>query len=132
MIKPLKKGTYKMERKYTIGTYVLLLLLMIGAIVNTALLAVILGFDTFLVSDLITVTALILLVLSFAGILYRRKWGAGLAITKCCFDIILRLIYYTLGLIGSLLLIALILCLACKEYVHLGTYQQSVATMMEI
>ncbi len=117
-----------MERQFTLVTYTLVLLLMIGLVVNLALLIVILLVDTFLVSDAITVSAIILITLSMVGIFSKQKWGATLAISKSIFDIILRLWFFSLGYTDTLIFILLTLVLAIKEYQHIDTYWQSVTS----
>ncbi len=117
-----------MEKRFTFATYILVLLLMIGLIVNLSLLIVILLVDTFLMTDVITAAALILITLSMIGIFCKQKWGAVFAIAKSMFDIILRLWFFSLGYTDTLIFIVLTLVLAIKEYQHIDTYWLSVTS----
>ena len=112
-----------MKIRFLVSTYVLLALLMVGLIVNSVILVVIIIFDILLASDVITVTAILLLGVALVGIFSRNRWGAVVAIAKSIFDAAICLIYFTMGITGSLLIPAIVLALASKEYLHLGTYQ---------
>ena len=115
-----------MEKKFTPITYILLTLQLVGLVLNIALLFIILFFDTYLWTDLITVSAIILLSLSVVGILLRQKWGVGIVFVKCIFDVLLRVIFFSQGFEGTLIFVALTIILALKEYHHIDSYKPSV------
>ena len=111
--------------RYPPLTMVLLTLLCIGLVVNTALLVYILVWDVFLPRDVITVSAVALSLLSMGGIARQAKWGAGCAIAKCILDVSMQCIYIAQASPVAVLSATIIMLLAVKEFQHIILYQNA-------
>ena len=117
-----------MERKFTAITIILLIIQFIRLIVNVFLLIYIILFDAFLLIDIVTVVAVVLLIFSIIGITLKQKWGSILAISNAIFDITINIIFTPLGFIGGLILDVIIIILACIEYNHINIYNNPPTT----
>jgi hypothetical protein len=113
--------------RYPPLTMMLLTLLCIGLVVNTALLVYILVWDIFLPRDVITVSAAALSLLSMGGVARQAKWGVGCAIAKCMLDVSMQCIYLADASPISVLSATIIILLAVKEYHHIAQYQHALA-----
>jgi len=111
-----------MEKKYTAITIILLIIQFIRLIVNINLLIFIYLFDAFLLIDIVTVVAIVLLIFSIIGIFLKKKWGPILGISNAVFDIIINIIVSPIGIIFAFILNLVVIILASIEYFHINTY----------
>ncbi|MFX0070831.1 MAG: hypothetical protein ACFFAO_07055 [Candidatus Hermodarchaeota archaeon] len=113
-----------MEKKYTPITITLLIIHVFRFCANAILLLGILLFDVFLVIDLITIVALVLISVAFIGLYLKQKWGAQVAIVNALFDIVLNFVFFSLGFVFATILNIFVIALAYKELKQIELYYQ--------